>query len=132
VPGVRVRAVDTLHRLVAFVRDGAPLLDPPPREAPRPVTGPDLADVAGQGLGRRAIEVAAAGGHHVALLGPPGAGKTMLAERLPSILPELDDRLALEVTALHSIAGLLPDGDMLRRPPFQAPHHTATVASLVG
>ncbi|GIG86555.1 YifB family Mg chelatase-like AAA ATPase [Plantactinospora endophytica] len=133
VPGVRVRAVDTLHRLVAFIRDGAPLLDPPAQRAAPPWSGPDLADVAGQGLGRRAVEVAAAGAHHLALLGPPGAGKTMLAERLPSILPELDDDAALEVTALHSIAGLLPpDGQLLRRPPFQAPHHTATVASLVG
>ncbi|RIV40722.1 YifB family Mg chelatase-like AAA ATPase [Micromonospora radicis] len=133
VPGLRVRGVDTLHRLVAFVRDGAPLMDPPAR-VPAP-TGPgtDLAEVAGQGLGRRALEVAAAGGHHLALIGPPGAGKTMLAERLPSILPELDDTAALEVTALHSIAGLLPaDGGLLRRPPFQAPHHTATVPSLVG
>ncbi|MDG4808358.1 YifB family Mg chelatase-like AAA ATPase [Micromonospora sp. WMMD1120] len=133
IPGVRVRAVDSLHRLVAFVRDGAPLLDPPCAEPPPMVDGPDLAEVAGQQLGRRALEVAAAGGHHVALLGPPGAGKTMLAQRLPSILPELDDEAALEVTALHSVAGLLPPGvRLLRRPPFQAPHHTASVASLVG
>ncbi|MFC0508530.1 YifB family Mg chelatase-like AAA ATPase [Micromonospora costi] len=133
IPGMRVRAVDTLHRLVTFVRDGTPLIEPPAAEPPPPADGPDLADVAGQPLGRRALEVAAAGGHHLALLGPPGAGKTMLAERLPSILPELDDDAALEVTALHSIAGLLPSGGrLLRRPPFQAPHHTATVASLVG
>ncbi|MEU8008205.1 YifB family Mg chelatase-like AAA ATPase [Micromonospora parva] len=133
IPGVRVRAVDTLHRLVAFVRDGTPLIEPP-SDIPAPAAGgPDLAEVAGQQLGRRALEVAAAGGHHVALLGPPGAGKTMLAERLPSILPELDDEAALEVTALHSVAGLLPPGGrLLRRPPFQAPHHTATVPSLVG
>lgn len=133
VPGVRVRAVDSLHRLVAFVRDGARLLDPPTYEPPRPLPGPDLADVTGQGLGRRALEVAAAGGHHLALLGPPGAGKTMLAERLPGLLPELDDDAALEVTALHSIAGTLPpSGQLLRRPPFQAPHHTSTVPALVG
>ncbi|MGW4463318.1 YifB family Mg chelatase-like AAA ATPase [Micromonospora sp. NPDC004704] len=133
VPGVRVRAVDNLHRLVAYVRDGAALLDPPPRTTAPPVPGPDLSEVAGQGLGRRAVEIAAAGGHHLALLGPPGAGKTMLAERLPSILPELDDDTALEVTALHSIAGILPPGgDLVRRPPFQAPHHTATVPAIVG
>lgn len=133
VPGIRVKAVDTLHRLVAFVRDGAQLLDPPAPAPVSAVSGPDLADVAGQGLGRRALEVAAAGGHHLALFGPPGAGKTMLAERLPTLLPALDDDTALEVTALHSIAGVLPPGrDLVRRPPFQAPHHTATVASLVG
>ncbi|GGL86565.1 MULTISPECIES: YifB family Mg chelatase-like AAA ATPase [Micromonospora] len=133
IPGVRVRAVDTLYRLVSFVRDGTPLLDPPVAGPPPGPDGPDLADVAGQGLGRRGLEVAAAGGHHLALFGPPGAGKTMLAERLPSVLPELTDEAALEVTALHSVAGLLPpDGRLLRRPPFQAPHHTATVAALVG
>ncbi|MGW4292674.1 YifB family Mg chelatase-like AAA ATPase [Micromonospora chersina] len=133
IPGVRVRAADTLHRLVAFVRDGTPLLAPPVDAPTAETGGPDLADVAGQRLGRRALEVAAAGGHHLALLGPPGAGKTMLAERLPSVLPELDDDAALEVTALHSIAGLLPPGGrLLRRPPFQAPHHTATVPALVG
>jgi magnesium chelatase family protein len=133
IPGVRVRAVDSLHRLVAFVREGSPLGEPPPAAGTVAVSGPDLADVAGQGYARRALEVTAAGGHHLALLGPPGTGKTMLAERLPSILPTLDDEAALEVTALHSIAGLLPPGgQLLRRPPFQAPHHTATVPALVG
>ncbi|MEH1013871.1 YifB family Mg chelatase-like AAA ATPase [Micromonospora sp. CPCC 206060] len=133
VPGIRVRAVDTLHRLVAFVRDGTPLLEPPADPPTTQLRGADLADVAGQQTGRRALEVAAAGGHHLALFGPPGAGKTMLAERLPSILPALADDTALEVTALHSIAGLLPaDGRLIRRPPFQAPHHTATVPALVG
>ncbi|SCL33778.1 magnesium chelatase family protein [Micromonospora pallida] len=133
IPGVRVRAVDSLHRLVAFVRDGSPLDEPPPLAGAVAAPGPDLADVAGQAYARRALEVTAAGGHHLALLGPPGTGKTMLAERLPSILPTLDDEAALEVTALHSIAGLLPPGGhLLRRPPFQAPHHTATVPALVG
>jgi magnesium chelatase family protein len=133
VPGMRVGATDSLHTLVSFVRGAGALLDPPEVAPVDALGGPDLADVAGQQLGRRAMEVAAAGGHHVALLGPPGAGKTMLAERLPSILPELDDETALEVTALHSIAGALQPGSaLIRRPPFQAPHHTATVASLVG
>jgi magnesium chelatase family protein len=133
VPGVTVRAVDSLSRLVAFIRGSGPLLDPPPVPASPSRTGPDLADVAGQDMGRYGIEVAAAGGHHIALLGPPGSGKTMLAERLPSVLPELDDESALEVTALQSIAGVLPaDGRLVRRPPFQAPHHSASLAALVG
>ncbi|GAB7050636.1 YifB family Mg chelatase-like AAA ATPase [Catenuloplanes indicus] len=133
VPGMDVRAVDTLQRLIGFVRGCGTLLPPPGSPAPPAPPGPDLADVAGQAVGRRAIEVAAAGGHHLALIGPPGAGKTMLAERLPSVLPELDDEAALEVTAVHSIAGTLPPGGrLIRRPPFQAPHHTASLASLVG
>jgi magnesium chelatase family protein len=133
VPGVTVRAADTLGRLVDFVRGAGPLLDPPPVTPPTAAAGPDLADVAGQDMGRYGIEVAAAGGHHIALLGPPGAGKTMLAERLPSILPPLDDEAALEVTALQSIAGILPPGGgLVRRPPFQAPHHSASMAALIG
>src|SRR5262249_4342764 len=79
------------------------------------------------------VEVAAAGGHHVAFFGPPGGGKTMLAKRLPSVLPQLDDEASIEVTALHSVAGVLPRGGaLLRRPPLQAPHHTASAAALVG
>jgi magnesium chelatase family protein len=133
IPGVTVKATETLHQLVRYVQGDGRLLDPPavpPLDDPR---GPDLADVVGQVRGRRALEVAAAGNHHMAMVGPPGAGKTMLAQRLPSILPELDDAAALEVTALHSVAGALPTrSPLLRRPPFQAPHHTASVASLVG
>ncbi|GAA2472926.1 YifB family Mg chelatase-like AAA ATPase [Winogradskya humida] len=133
VPGLTVRSVDSLHRLVAFIRGEAELLDPPPDLPDPAITGPDLADIAGQDFGRYALEVAAAGGHHMSMLGPPGAGKTMLAERLPSILPELDDASALEVTALQSIAGVLPpDGRLIRRPPFQAPHHSASLAALIG
>ncbi|MEU8814023.1 YifB family Mg chelatase-like AAA ATPase [Actinoplanes sp. NPDC048796] len=133
VPGMTVRAVDSLHRLVGFLSEGADLLEPPPVAPSPPSSGPDLADMAGQEMARYGLEVAAAGGHHLSLFGPPGAGKTMLAERLPSILPELDDSASLEVTALQSIAGILPpSGGLIRRPPFQAPHHTASTAALVG
>ncbi len=83
--------------------------------------------------GRHALEVAAAGAHHLLLQGPPGAGKTLLAERLPSILPPLIEQHALEVTAVHSVAGLLPPGrPLVTRAPFQAPHHSASAAALVG
>jgi magnesium chelatase family protein len=133
VPHVTVRAADTLRVLIDFVRGSGALLDPPPAAAPAPPGGPDLSDVAGQELGRRALELAAAGGHHLLLVGPPGTGKSMLAQRLPSILPPLSDEEALEVTAVHSVAGALPPGTgLLRRPPFQAPHHSASVAALVG
>lgn len=133
VPGLTVRATDTLRRLIDFVRGSGSLLDPPESLPEATLTGPDLADVIGQELGRRALEIAAAGAHHIFFVGPPGAGKTMLAQRLPSVLPPLDDAAALEVTAVHSIAGALPPGaPMIRRPPFQAPHHTASPAALVG
>jgi magnesium chelatase family protein len=93
----------------------------------------DLADVAGQEEARRAVEVAAAGGHHLFMVGPPGAGKTMLASRLPGLLPDLERDVAVEVTAVHSLVGLRPvGGGLIRRPPYVDPHHTASVASIVG
>ena len=101
----------------------------------RPGTGhvPDLADVAGQRAARLALEAAAAGGHHLYLKGPPGAGKTMLAERLPGILPPLTRQESLEVTAVHSVAGILPAGrPLVDTPPYCAPHHSATMPALVG
>jgi magnesium chelatase family protein len=133
VPGIVVKAADTLRRLIDFLRCDGLLLDPAPIDPAEPAGGPDLADVVGQDRGRRVIEVAAAGGHNAALFGPPGAGKTMLAQRVPTILPPLDDDAALEVTAVHSLAGTLPAASpLIRRPPFQAPHHTTSVAALVG
>src|ERR671912_1629257 len=94
---------------------------------------PDLRDVVGQAVGRRATEIAAAGGHHLLFAGPPGSGKTMLAERLPGVLPQLELDDALEVSAVHSVAGLLAaDAPLIRRPPYQAPHHSASAAALVG
>jgi magnesium chelatase family protein len=108
-------------------------LAPAGTATPAAGSGPDLADVLGQPAARRAAEICAAGGHHLSLLGPPGAGKTMLAERIPTILPPLDRPAALEVTAIHSVAGTLPAGSpLITEPPFCAPHHTATKAAIVG
>jgi magnesium chelatase family protein len=105
----------------------------PGTAAPVTATTPDLAELLGQSLARRGAEVCAAGGHHLSLLGPPGAGKTMLAERIPTILPRLDTAAALEVTSIHSVAGTLPEQvPLLTDPPFLAPHHTATKAAIVG
>jgi magnesium chelatase family protein len=104
---------------------------PPAPTAPRET--PDLADVRGQPLARRALEIACAGGHNVLAVGPPGAGKTMMARRVPGILPPLTFDEAVEVTAVHSVAGLLPPGaGLLTERPFRAPHHTISDAALAG
>ncbi|MFE7774777.1 YifB family Mg chelatase-like AAA ATPase [Streptomyces sp. NPDC057445] len=158
VPDVSVLGVRSLRQLIAVLND-----EPVPEEEPygegRPdamlaglmVPGagvgtglaasgaggdgpwPELADVAGQQAARTALEVAAAGAHHLLLQGPPGAGKTMLAERLPGLLPPLTRKESLEVTGVHSVAGILPPGEpLVRTPPYCAPHHSATMQSLVG
>jgi magnesium chelatase family protein len=133
VDGAEVLAARTLGDLVGHLSGRRRLTAHRRGPLPPPAPAPDLGDVVGQAAGRRAVEVAAAGGHHLFLTGPPGAGKTMLAERLPGLLPVLDERAALEVTAIHSVAGTLPPGaPLLSRPPFEAPHHTATMAALVG
>ncbi|MFG2582573.1 YifB family Mg chelatase-like AAA ATPase [Streptomyces malaysiensis] len=158
VPGVSVLGVRSLRQLIAVLTDAPVPAEEEPQELGRPdsmlagltvpgagmgtvvaaVPGagagrPDLADVAGQRAARTALEVAAAGGHHLFLSGPPGAGKTMLAERLPGLLPPLTQQEALEVTAVHSVAGVLPPGQpLVQTPPYCAPHHSATMAALVG
>ncbi|WP_432031713.1 YifB family Mg chelatase-like AAA ATPase [Streptomyces antibioticus] len=158
VPGVSVLGVRSLRQLIALLAD-EPVPEEEPDEQGRPDPllaglrmpgtgaatgmhslggarhdqGHDLADVVGQRSARTAVEVAAAGGHHLFLEGPPGAGKTMLAERLPAVLPRLTRQDSLEVTAVHSVAGLLPPGKpLIDVAPYCAPHHSATMQSLVG
>jgi len=140
VPGVQVIGASSLAEVIIWLRGG-----PPPSTAavPGPPHGPvpaaamarklDLAEVLGQSEARLAAEICAAGGHHLSLLGPPGAGKTMLAERLPTILPGLGAPAAIEVTSIHSVAGRLPPGaGLITTPPFCAPHHTSSMAAIVG
>ncbi len=144
VPGVEVVGVRSLRECIALLTGADYIAD----ELPTPVhvfgdpgqpggrsrlDDLDLADVRGQAQARRCVEVAAAGGHHVFLLGPPGAGKTMLAERFPALLPDLPLPAAIEVSKIHSLAGLLSREDpLVTRPPFLAPNHTDTVPSVVG
>ena len=158
VPGLQVAGAPDLTALLAWLRGRPDARLPGPGatrpsgtggEVPVPPCGatarlfagparpahprPDLSEVLGQPAARRAAEICAAGGHHLSLLGPPGAGKTMLAERLPTVMPLLDRTAALEVTSIHSVAGTLPAGSpLMTEPPFCAPHHTATKAAIVG
>jgi magnesium chelatase family protein len=129
-----VRPVADLRELVAALTGDAPWPDPPGDATPAPApTVPDLADVRGQPVARRAAELAAAGGHHLLMVGPPGAGKSMLAQRLVGLLPPLPRAEALAVTRVHSSAGeRLPPGGLIAHPPFRSPHHSASLVSLVG
>lgn len=136
VPGIRVVGVASLRDAVIFHGgDFAPVPVEPILVAalpPRAVEDLDIADIIGNDEGIEALQVAAAGGHHLFLLGPPGAGKTMLAARLPGLLPDLLPEQALEVSSIRSLSGLPVGGQLDTRPPLEAPHHTATAAALVG
>jgi magnesium chelatase family protein len=135
VEGLEVVAASSLTEVVGFLR--SQWRPEPARPQPRSSGGlrrrhVDYSEVRGQGAARRALEIAAAGGHNVLMVGPPGAGKTMLARRLPTILPPLTRTEALEVTRLHSVAGVLASGGLVEDPPFRAPHHSISAAGMLG
>ncbi|CAB4699920.1 unannotated protein [freshwater metagenome] len=133
IPGIEVFGFSQLINVVAFLRGLEFHEDDEIESIESPHAAPDLADVLGQYEARRAIEIAAVGEHHLLMMGTPGAGKTMLAERLPSIMPPLDTDAAIEVTSIHSIAGLVKgSAPLIRTPPFVAPHHTATRSAIIG
>ena len=131
---IAVIPVPSLPAAAGHIRGDHPIAPFSPRQARPPSSrGVDFADIRGQAVARRALEIAAAGGHHALLTGPPGSGKTMLARRLPTILPPLARHEAIEVTKIHSVAGVLPPhGGLIEFPPFRSPHHGTSAPGLVG
>ncbi|MDE2383619.1 MAG: YifB family Mg chelatase-like AAA ATPase [Alphaproteobacteria bacterium] len=127
-----ILAPDNLVQLINHVKGAQVLSRPSPHLAILEEALPDLGEIKGQEAAKRALEVAAAGGHHLLMVGPPGAGKSMLAQRLPSILPPLDPREMLDVSMIASLGGELKDGQLTKRRPFRSPHHSASMAALVG
>lgn len=132
VKGLEIIAPDSLIALINHLKGSQVIAAPEPRAEPGRGASGDLRDIKGQETAKRALEVAAAGGHNLLMTGPPGAGKSMLAARLPGILPALDAREALEVSMIHSLAGRLEDGQILTTRPFRDPHHSASLPALVG
>ncbi len=130
--GLEIVAAPSLIALVNHIKGAQVLTPPEPKLATSTVSVPDMKDVKGQETAKRALEIAAAGGHNMLMIGPPGAGKSMLASRLPGLLPPLDAREALEVSMIQSLAGELRDGSISRVRPFRNPHHSASMAALVG
>src|ERR1700735_3432236 len=131
-PDIEIIAASSLIQLANHFKGTQVLSRPQPKILEVASTALDLADIKGQESAKRALEVAAAGGHNLLMVGPPGAGKSMLGARLPGILPPLAADEALEVSMIHSLAGLLDDGKLLRRRPFRDPHHSASLPALVG
>jgi magnesium chelatase family protein len=129
---LEILATPSLIALVNHMKGTMVLAPPAPKLATAMRTTPDLKDVKGQESAKRALEIAAAGGHNLLMIGPPGAGKSMLAQRLPGILPPLDAREALEISMVRSLAGELADGTISKERPFRNPHHSASMAALVG
>ncbi len=129
---LEIVAAPSLLALINHLKGTQILSRPQPRLSEDETRYPDLADIKGQETAKRALEVAAGGGHNLLMMGPPGAGKSMLAQRLPGILPPLDPAEALEVSMVHSVAGQLVGGRITRRRPFRDPHHSASLAALVG
>ncbi len=129
---VDILAPDNLVQLINHVKGTQVLSRPTPHLSVVDHPLPDLCEIKGQEAAKRALEVAAAGGHHMLMVGPPGAGKSMLAQRLPSILPPLDAREMLDVSMIASLGGELKDGQLTKRRPFRAPHHSASMPALVG
>ncbi len=127
-----ILATPSLIGLVNHMKGASVLSPPAPRLAAAMRVVPDLKDVKGQESAKRALEIAAAGGHNLLMIGPPGAGKSMLAQRLPGLLPPLDSREALEISMVRSLAGELTDGAISRERPFRNPHHSASMAALIG
>ncbi len=130
--GGEIIAAPSLLALVNHFRGGAMLKPPERGDLIASASAPDLRDVRGQEQAKRALEIAAAGAHNILFVGPPGAGKSMLAQRLPGLMPPLSSEELLEVSMLHSVAGLLERGQLTRTRPFRAPHHSASMAALVG